>query len=100
MVMDAREFELIALGHVISRYRLTGQLPNIGGKPFSLDDFKQYLFAGVDTDSDINININNVESTSNINIVEDQVCTTESEPQTVAPVENKNLFKVPINEQQ
>jgi len=64
--MDPREYELIALSHVISRYRLTGELPSIGGKPFNLDDFKQTLFAGVktsDSDTDININIEKVENT-------------------------------------
>ena len=64
MAMDPREYELIALGHVLARYKIQGELPDIGGKPFDLNEFKQQLFAGVDTgDTDINVNIEKVENT-------------------------------------
>lgn len=61
MAMDPREYELIALSHVISRYKITGELPTINGQPFNLNEFKSQLFAGVSGyDSDININIDTV----------------------------------------
>lgn len=100
MVMDSREFELIALGHVISRYRLTGQLPSINGKPFSIADFKQHLFSGVDCDSDVNINVNNVDSDSNITIVSNVECQATHDDVVSDAVENKNLFKQKHHEQQ
>jgi len=62
--MDPRDFELIAMSHLLSRYRLTGQLPNINGQPFDLNEFKRYLSAGVATsDTDVNVNIEKVENT-------------------------------------
>lgn len=61
MAMDPREYELIALSHVITRYKITGELPAINGQPFNLNEFKTQLFAGVPNyDSDININIDTV----------------------------------------
>ena len=62
MAMDPREYELIALSHVISRYKITGELPTINGQPFNLNEFKSQLFAGVSGyDPDININIDTVK---------------------------------------
>ena len=74
MVMKSQDHQLIALSHILFRYRLTGELPNIDGKPFNLEDFKSKLFSGIsiDSDSDINININSINSESNVTVVENQ----------------------------
>lgn len=64
--MDPREYELIALGHVLARYRIQGGLPNIEGKPFDLNDFKAKLFAGINPDTDVNINIENLKTENTI----------------------------------
>lgn len=74
MVMKSQDHQLIALSHVLFRYKLTGELPNIDGKPFNLDDFKTKLFQGTgyEPDSDINININTLQTESNVTIVENQ----------------------------
>jgi len=61
--MNPQDYELIALSHVLSRYRISGELPAINGQPFNIDNFKQVLFNGTDTDTDININIEKVENT-------------------------------------
>ncbi len=55
--MDPREFELIAMSHVLARYRATGILPNINGEPFDLDKFRAHLSAGIDTDTDVDVAI-------------------------------------------
>lgn len=60
--MNPRDFELIALSHILSKYRISGELPSIDGKPFNLNEFKTKLFAGVPNyDPDININIDTVK---------------------------------------
>lgn len=93
MKMNPREFELIALEHVLARYRITGELPTINGQPFDLDQFKQQLSAGVNVDPDINVNIDTVKN----EIVE---CDNESHHSAVdtaeesKPVENDNTEKV------
>lgn len=62
MAMNPQDFELIALSHVLTRYRLTGELPTISGQPFDIKNFKTQLFAGVpDYNPDININIDTVK---------------------------------------
>ena len=58
--MNPQDFELIALSHVLTRYRLTGELPSINGQPFDMKEFKSQLFAGTNYDPDININIDTV----------------------------------------
>ena len=93
--MNSRDFELIALGHVLTRYRLTGALPNINGQPFELSAFKEKLFQGVNSDSDININIDTLKTESNVTIVdncEHDTPTASAVPpaQTEPPVEEKN----------
>lgn len=63
MTMNPREFELIALEHVLARYRITGELPTINGQPFDINQFKQQIIAGVATgDTDINVNIDTVNN--------------------------------------
>jgi hypothetical protein len=63
MQMNPQDYELIALSHVLARYRISGELPAINGQPFNINNFKQALFNGVSTDTDININIEKVENT-------------------------------------
>lgn len=87
MPMNSREFELIALGHVLSRYRASGTLPTIGGKPFNINDFKARLSAGVE-DADININIQNLETESNVTIV-DHDCNNET-PESAEPAHEEH----------
>jgi len=72
--MKSQDHQLIALSHVLFRYKLTGELPNIDGKPFNLNDFQAKLFQGTgyQSDSDINININTLQTESNVTIVENQ----------------------------
>ena len=71
--MKSQDHQLIALSHILFRYRLTGELPNIDGKPFNLDDFKAKLFAGATSDDmDININIDTLKTESNVTIIENQ----------------------------
>lgn len=80
MAMNSRDYELIALGHVLTRYRLTGQLPNIDGRPFNLEDFKAKLFAGLDdTDVDVNINVDNVNTEANVTVVENNTINCDDE---------------------
>lgn len=83
--MNSRDFELIALGHVLTRYKLTGTLPNIDGQPFDLSAFKEKLFQGVNTDSDININIDTLKTESNVTIVENE-CHDDHQASEPAPV--------------
>jgi len=85
--MRSRDHQLIALSHVLFRYRLTGELPNIDGKPFDLDLFKSKLFSGTtsDSDLDVNININTLKTESNVTIVENQTidCDHDDQPKIV-----------------
>ena len=60
--MNQQDFELIALEHVLTRYRLTGELPSINGQPFNINEFKSQLFAGTSYQgTDVNINIDTVK---------------------------------------
>lgn len=76
--MNSRDFELIALGHVLTRYRLTGELPNINGQPFNLDLFKQKL-SDSDDGPDININIETVNTESDVTIIDNDTVECQDE---------------------
>lgn len=90
--MDPRDFELIAMNHLLSRYRLTGQLPNINGQPFDLNEFKRHLSTGVaDSDTDINVNIEKVENT----VVD---CDNENEQDKSIEVSNNNIVTADVTE--
>lgn len=94
MAMDPREYELIALSHVITRYKITGELPAINGQPFNLNEFKTQLFAGVpDYDSDININIDTVNME---NTVVD--CNNEHEHHSVESTAESTPVTEPVTE--
>lgn len=97
MTLDSREFELIALGHVLSRYRITGQLPKIQGNPFDLGQFKTMLLNGVTAmdNTDINININSVNTESNVTIINEDCDHEHHESVTTKTQDsvNRNLFK-------
>ena len=90
MAMDPREYELIALGHVLARYRIQGELPNIEGKPFDLTEFKSRLFSGIapstDTDVDVAIIQNTIVNEDNDNEEQKPVeDTTTEQPQPAEP---------------
>jgi hypothetical protein len=96
--MRSRDHQLIALSHVLFRYRLTGELPNIDGKPFDLDLFKSKLFSGTtsDSDLDVNININTLKTESNVTIVENQTIDCDHDDQSknvseTTPVPNNTV---------
>lgn len=95
--MDPREFELIAIGHVLARYRATGTLPNINGEPFDLAKFKSHLSAGIDTDTDTDIDIAIIQNT----IVDDDCEHDKTEPSaTVAEPEQPKPESVTATEQE
>lgn len=98
MPMNSREFELIAVSHILTRYRLTGELPNINGQPFNINDFRAKLFAGVDNDQDININIDTLKTESNVTIIENTECTEDHrhEP-TVTASETPKVLEPTVN---
>ena len=80
MAMDPREYELIALGHVLARYRIQGELPNIDGKPFNINEFKTRLFSGVDIGTTPDVDVAIIQNT-----IVDNDCDHNNEP-TAAPV--------------
>lgn len=80
--MDPREFELIAISHVLARYRATGVLPNINGEPFDLAKFKAHLSAGIDTDVDVAIIKNTI-----VNEDDDQCQHDGTKPSAIAEPE-------------
>lgn len=98
MPMNHRDFELIALGHVLTRYRLSGDLPKIDGKPFNLNEFRSKILTGID-DSDININIDTLQTESNVTIIEND-CDHDHEnanPQNNATVSSEISLEQPAD---
>lgn len=88
--MDSRELELIALTQLISRYRVGVTEEN---EQIDLPELKSQLVAGVPVDDpDIEINIGNLSTESNVTIVE----------QTVEDDEHHNdeHHNTPTNEQE
>ena len=99
--MNSRDFELIAVSHVLTRYRLTGELPNIDGRPFNINDFRAKLFAGVDDDQDININIDTLKTESNVTIIENTECTEDhTHRPTVTASETPEVSEAATNNNQ
>lgn len=94
--MDPREFELIAIGHVLARYRATGMLPNINGEPFDLAKFKSHLFAGTEHETDVDVAI-----IKNTIVNEDDDCEhNNSEPAAAAAPEQPKSDPVEITAQE
>lgn len=92
--MDPREYELIALGHVLARYRIQGELPNIEGKPFDLNEFKSRLFTGVPTGTNTDVDVAIIQNTI---VNEDDQCDNKNEP-TTAPVNDGATEQSPVVE--
>jgi hypothetical protein len=100
MMMDPREFELIAIGHVLARYRATGTLPTINGEPFNLDKFKSHLSAGVDPDTDTDIDVAIINNTI-INEDDDKECEQSNiKSAVVAEPEQPKPESVAVTEQE
>jgi hypothetical protein len=97
MQMNPQDYELIALSHVLARYRISGELPTINGQPFNIDNFKQAIFNGVDTNTDININIEKVENTV-VDCDNEHDTIPESAEQAIEEIKQEPVPEIPVPE--